>query len=56
MSEEFYVVEQILDKKIIGKVLKYKVKWEGFPLQEATWEPLENLGNVDDLLMIFEEK
>lgn len=39
----FYNVEEILDKKLINNVLKYKVKWEGFPLESCTWEPYSNL-------------
>lgn len=52
-SEE-YEVERILDKKKMGGVWKYQIKWLGYSLDECTWEPKENLINVEDLLDEFE--
>jgi hypothetical protein len=54
--EEEYIVEKILDKKKVGSVWKYRVKWEGFPEEECTWEPKENLRNVKYLLDEFQTK
>ena len=43
-EQEFFVVERILGKgKDIDGNTIYKVKWEGFPEEEATWEPEANL-------------
>jgi len=51
-DEEEYEVEQILDKrKHYGKV-QYLIKWKGYPLSEASWEPEENL-NCPELLKEF---
>ena len=52
-GEEVYTVEKILDKKTIGSKVHYLVKWKGYPLSEATWEPLENLSNALDLIREF---
>eukprot|EP00831_Metopus_contortus_P019387 TRINITY_DN18397_c0_g1_i1.p1 TRINITY_DN18397_c0_g1~~TRINITY_DN18397_c0_g1_i1.p1 ORF type:complete len:238 (-),score=71.82 TRINITY_DN18397_c0_g1_i1:198-911(-) len=54
---DFYEVEEILDKSVApnGKV-KYKVKWEGFPEEQATWEPVENLSNVPFMIENYEGK
>jgi hypothetical protein len=28
----------------------YLVKWSGYPIEEATWEPASNLKNAKELL------
>lgn len=38
-----YEVESIVGKKMIDGVLKYEVKWRGFPSSENTFEPLAHL-------------
>ena len=45
-----------MEKKKIGGVWKYKVKWEEYTEEECTWEPRENLKNVKYLIEEFEEK
>lgn len=52
--EDFYVIEAILDKKRQKGIWKYKVKWEGYPMDQCTWEPRENLQNCNELLELFE--
>ena len=48
-NEEEYEVEEILDKrKHYGKI-QYLIKWKGYPLSEASWEPEKNL-NCPDLI------
>eukprot|EP00976_Prorocentrum_cordatum_P109467 1195024-Prorocentrum_minimum.AAC.4 len=58
-----FVVESVLDKRTtsaLGKGgqsverVEYRVKWDGFPVSEATWEPVENLGNVKRMVAAFE--
>ena len=41
-----YDVEAILDVKRVGRGVKYLVKWLGYPVEENTWEPRQNLTNV----------
>lgn len=43
LSEDEYVVERIIGKKIKHGKVKYLVKWDGYETDEATWEPIENL-------------
>ena len=51
-DEEEYEVEEILDKrKHYGKI-QYLIKWKGYPLSEASWEPEENL-NCPEILKKF---
>jgi hypothetical protein len=54
-NEEYYEVEEILEKKKFGNKWKYQVKWVGFGLDQNTWEPAENLENVDEMLDEFEK-
>lgn len=49
-----YIVEKILDKKKEGFKVKYLVKWEGYPIEQSTWEPEENLEYVQGLVDQFE--
>ena len=49
-----YEVEKILDKRKYRGHTQYLVKWAGYPDYDATWEPLRNLKNVQDLIKEFE--
>ena len=48
-----YEVEAILDVKKVGWGVKYLVKWLGYPVEENTWEPRQNLTNVSLSLQDF---
>jgi len=54
-EEEVYVVEKILDKRVIpdGTVLYY-LKWRNYPESDNTWEPVTNL-DCDELISEFEK-
>ena len=42
MAEEgFYNVESILKHKF-SQGWRFLVKWEGYPVENSTWEPLKN--------------
>jgi len=53
-GREEYEVETILDKRIIRKKTQYLVKWVGYPLHDATWEPVQNLSNAPERIKEFE--
>ena len=55
-----YEVERLLDKRTrkFGRHqrIEYLVKWKGYPEYDATWEPIANLENAQDIIREFEEK
>ncbi len=50
---EEYVVQQVLDSRIIRGRLHYLVQWEGYSYEHNTWEPAENLRHAQTLVMDF---
>ena len=53
-DEVEYVVEKVLDKRKNEKgQTQYLLKWEGFPVEESTWERSSNL-NCSKLIEEFE--
>ena len=50
-----FEVETILDKKIKDGEVFYRIKWRGYNLRHATWEPVENLGNAPSKIELFEK-
>ena len=47
---EFYNIEKILDRRKVNGKFEYKIKWEGYPMNQSTWEPLKNLENAIELV------
>ncbi|EDV54946.1 heterochromatin protein 1 [Drosophila erecta] len=52
-SSEF-TVEKFVRKRYLRGRPQYLAKWEGYPMKQCTWEPLENLGNCMTLVADFE--
>jgi len=50
-DEDVFLADTLLDRRTVkqGKrtVVEYLVKWEGYPLYEATWEPASHLLGTD---------
>jgi hypothetical protein len=49
-----YTVERIMAVKTVKGGKMYLVKWSGYPIEEATWEPASNLQNAILLLSAFQ--
>ncbi|BES96471.1 Chromo (Hypothetical proteinRromatin Organisation MOdifier) domain [Nesidiocoris tenuis] len=57
LREEEFVVERIVSRRFNPrrKQYEYLLKWEGYPPEQNTWEPAENLEACQHLLKAFEE-
>lgn len=57
VSSTLYEVEKVLKKGIgVDNKVYYKIKWANEPESQSTWEPLENLGSIDDLIQEYENE
>ena len=54
--EKEYEFEKILNRRDIRRKLKYLVRWKVYIMEEDTWEELENLGNVMELVEDFKKE
>jgi hypothetical protein len=51
-GEEEWVVEEILDTKMMNRKLRYLIKWKDFGLEHNSWEPWDNV-HAPDLVAEF---
>ena len=49
-------MKKILNKRKFRGRDRYLVQWRGYMVKEDTWEPRENLGNIQELVDKFKEK
>ena len=54
--EEVYQVEIILKHRSRGQKNQYLIKWEGYLITEASWEPESAFLDDRDLLSTYEQK
>jgi Chromo (CHRromatin Organisation MOdifier) domain len=54
-GEEEWVVEEILDSKMMNRKLRYLVKWENFGAEHNSWEPWDNL-HAPELVEKFHQR
>ena len=51
-----YAVEKIIGKRMVNDEIQYKIKWENYPIEESSWEPIENLANSQKFVKEFDQK
>lgn len=51
----FYEVEKIITKQKLKGKTYYLIKWEGYAVNESTWEPSSNLKNIQYMITNFEK-
>jgi hypothetical protein len=55
-----WLVDRLLDHRTVKRGSRqtdqYLVEWKGYPISEATWEPIENLTNSMDLVSEFNQQ
>ena len=54
-GEEEWIVEEILDSKVINWKLRYLVKWEGYGIEHNSREPWNNI-HAPDLVADLHQK
>ena len=54
-GDGLYVVERILAKRMSGRRQMYLVQWQGYPIEESSWEPKSGL-RCPELLVEFEAR
>jgi hypothetical protein len=51
-AEKVYVVEAIVNRRVVDSVIEYRVRWEGFASARNTWENQETLLGARKLIAL----
>jgi hypothetical protein len=55
-GEEVYEIEDILRHRRRGRGYQYYIKWKGYPISEATWEPETAFSTDGDILQTYKDR
>ena len=51
---DYYEVEKIITRRLVGKNRIYLIKWAGYPIKDCTWEPISHLYKINFLVEDFD--
>ena len=51
---DYYEVEKIITRRLVGKNKIYLIKWAGYPIKDCTWEPISHLDKINFLVEDFD--
>lgn len=51
-----YDVKEILDSQVRNNKIEYLVWWDGYDIEDSTWEPLDHLENAEEKINQFHER
>ena len=54
-GEKEFIVEEILDSRVINQKLRYLIKWEGYGIEHNSWEPADDV-HAPERIMDFHRK
>src|SRR5271155_4991204 len=54
-GEEEWIIEEILDSKMVNRKLRYLIKWKGFGIEHNSWEPWNDI-HAPELITEFYQK
>mmetsp|Transcript_29859 Transcript_29859/g.41248 ORF Transcript_29859/g.41248 Transcript_29859/m.41248 type:complete len:174 (+) Transcript_29859:92-613(+) len=56
-KEKTFAVERVVDRRVLeGGRIEFKLKWEGYPESENSWEPASVLDSCAELIEEYERK
>ena len=55
-GEEVYEVETILNHRKRGRGYQYFIKWRGYPISDASWEPEHTFSDDGDILTRYKQR
>jgi hypothetical protein len=55
-GEEVYNMETILKHRKRGRSYQYLIKWKGYPISEALWEPETTFSDDGNLLSTYKQR
>ena len=55
LSKDYFIVDNIIARKLVGKKKLYLIKWKGYPVGDCSWEPISNLVNITNMVEDFDK-
>ena len=55
-DQEVYEVETIIKHRKTKDGIQYFIKWKGYPIAEASWEPETNMSKDGDMLTHYKRR